>query len=126
MKQNSDIANIEGIVFSVFCGIIATFWNYCYGFGDHLEQLPVLRRAIDSSYLANDFFTNAASGFGPRYYFVNVIAWLSKFFSVPTIYYVLTLISNVLIAAISYFFSRDIFNLSVTGRIVLPTTKVFA
>ena len=110
MKQNNVITNIDGIIFSVFCGIIATLWNYSYGFGNHIEQLPILKRAIDSSYLINDFFTNATSGFGPRYYFINSVAWLSNFFSVPAIYFVFTLTSNILVSIISYFFSRDIFN----------------
>ena len=110
MKQNNDITNFDGIIFSIFCGIIATLWNYIYGFDNHIEQLPILKRAIDSSYLINDFFTNATSGFGPRYYFVNSVALLSNFFSVPAIFFVFTLISNTIVSIITYIFSRDFFN----------------
>jgi len=118
MKQNNIITNIDGIIFSVFCGIIATVWNYYYGFGNQIEQLPIVKRAIDSSYLVNDFFTNTTSGFGPRYYFVNIVAWLNNFFSVPLIYFFFTLISNILISTISYFYSREIFNNSILAGIL--------
>ncbi|MCD4817144.1 MAG: hypothetical protein K8S23_00455 [Candidatus Cloacimonetes bacterium] len=118
MKQNTAINNIDSIIFSIFCGIVATFWNYFYGLDNHIEQLPILMRAIDNSYLINDFFTNATSGFGPRYYFVHSIAWLGNFVSIPMIFFVFTLLSNISISIITYLFSRDFFNNSKFAGIV--------
>ena len=103
---------LEGCTFALIIGLLYTLHNYAFGIGDHLEQLPIVLRFIDNNYLINDFFTNVSTSFGPRYYFANIIATLSRVSSLPAVYFLLTILSNCAIAIITFLFARDLFNKS--------------
>jgi hypothetical protein len=99
------VQNIDLILFSLLVGFIATSISYSFGDIDHIEQVPLIYRAIDASYLQNDFFVNNASQFGPRYIYSHAIGWLVRFFPITNVFFFLTLLSNILISLCSGFFS---------------------
>lgn len=104
------------IIFSILIGIIATLASgYSYGTDDGISDIPIINRAIDASYLTNDFYTNVSAEFGPRFYFARIIAALSRIASLPYLYLILTFISNISVAMITAFFARDIFGKSGTA-----------
>ncbi|MBN1250558.1 MAG: hypothetical protein JXR51_05235 [Bacteroidales bacterium] len=93
--------NPNHIIFSIFIALIATLKSYYYADIDHIEQLPIILRKINSGYLTNDFFVNSTSGFGPRYYYTIFIAFFGRFLSLPIIFFSLTLISNIAVSLIT-------------------------
>lgn len=100
-------------VLATAMGIMSSMFVYHYGVGNHIEQLPIVMRTIDPSFLPHDFFTNAASVFGgPRFYFAHLIALLTNLGPLHIVYLCLHAISNVALALTTFFFARDIFGKS--------------
>ncbi len=52
--------------------------GYLYGAGDHSEQVPLILRATDPNHLANDWYVDANSDFGPRWFYVHGLAYISE------------------------------------------------
>jgi len=56
--------------------------GYLFGFSDHNEQLPQVRRMVDSSYLSRDWFVNQATAEGSiRNTYSHLMALLSQILS---------------------------------------------
>ena len=91
---------------AVLIGTIATITGYSIL---NEEQLPIVMRAIDSSFLTNDFFVNANAGFGPRFYFANFISLIASVTNLPFAYLFSLLASNILITIVTAFLTRDLF-----------------
>lgn len=107
------ISHIDGhIVLATIFGIVTTVANYSgYGVLDHVEQLPMIIRAMDSTYLLNDFFTNAGTSSVARSNYANFIASVSgSERNLPLIFLMLTLFANILISVITFHVACDIFN----------------
>lgn len=116
------------LLFCIAAGLLATLWGYNYSAGNAEEQLPFIYRALDSSFLTNDFFTNTFSLYGPRTFFSEFIAFFARLIPLATTLFLLTLIANITIAFISarvsqYFFPRSRFSvfLAAAGILTLKT-----
>lgn len=95
--------------FSVLFGTLAAVVSgYVFGSADHAEQLPIVFRIMDPGYLVNDFQTNAAVGFGPRFYFTHAMAALGSLIPLPIAYAALYLLIYIAVTAITAFAARDI------------------
>ena len=114
MRRNGTSRTNTFLLVSAIFGIITTIAKYSgYGVSNHIEQLPLVIRALDSSYLRNDFFVNAASSFGPRYYYTGFLATIAgEPERLPAVYLALTLLANVSIAVITFSFGRRLFGKS--------------
>jgi hypothetical protein len=97
------------LCFSLSIGLASTLWGYRFGDGNQVEQLPIVLRAIDPSYLTNDFFTNVTADYGPRTIFAEGVAFCARLAPVSTVYLVLTILGNVAIALVTILFARDLF-----------------
>ena len=106
-----------GLALAVFMGFTFTLIHYHYGTDNHIEQLPIIYRVIDPSFLVNDFFVNATASFGPRSYFAHFIALLAAFMPLPWVYLGLTAFANVLVAVISFLFGRELFKNDLAGAL---------
>ncbi|MBD3291737.1 MAG: hypothetical protein GF393_02340 [Armatimonadia bacterium] len=93
------------LVFGLLCG-------YTYGFGDHVEELPLVKRAIDPSYCPRDFFINRSQQFNPASYFVGPLAALARFLPLPGIMFVLMILINWASLVVTYLAARDLFDAS--------------
>lgn len=62
--------------------------NYQYFIPNHNEQIPIINRIIDLSYLKNDWFVNQNDGFSARYFYSAAIAYLTNFFDLPIVYFI--------------------------------------
>lgn len=117
------------LLFCISAGLLATLWGYNYSSGNAEEQLPFIFRALDPSFLQNDFFTNTFNMYGPRTFFSGFIAFFARLIPLATALFLLTLTANIAIAFISaqiakYFFPRSRFSVFLAAAGVL-TLKTF-
>lgn len=113
MTQENSIAQTGRFAFlSAIFGIITTIVRYTgYGVGDHIEQLPIIVHMLDSTYLLNDFFTNASINNYVRIHYANIVALLAgSEHNLPLIFLILTFCANILISVISFHMARHLFN----------------
>ena len=89
------------LLFALLAGSVLTAASYQFGLGNQVEQLPLILRAADSHWLSRDFFTNAASIFGPRSYYAQALAFASRFAPLPLLFLLLTLLCNVLVIGLT-------------------------
>ena len=83
---------INTIIWILSIGLLATIWGYRFGDFDHVEQLPLVKKAINSNYLIKDFFINInQEHFSPRNYYIYMVAFLSKITSLPAAFFLITL-----------------------------------
>jgi hypothetical protein len=104
-------------------------WGYNYSAGNAEEQLPFIFRALDPTFLNNDFFTNTFDLYGPRTFFSEFIAFFAKTMPLAAVLFLLALASNIAIAFLSakvsnYFFPRSRFSMYLAAAGVL-TLKTF-
>ena len=116
------------LLFSTGAALLATLWGYNYSAGNAEEQLPFLLRALDPSFLVNDFFTNTFEQFGPRTFYTNFVAFFANKIPLTITLFVLTLAANTAIAFLSglvsrHFFTRSRFShfLAAAGVLTLKT-----
>lgn len=95
--------------------LLASFFgtNVRYHAGDnnHIETLPGVYRVLDPHYLDNDYIFTAHNTVNPRSYFSFITGNLAKLTTLETVFYVLTVLSNLWIMitmyAIAYYLSKD-------------------
>lgn len=78
-----------------------TLFGYFYGHSDHLEHLPMVFRAMDSSYLLSDAFVQATDideVFNPRYFYIKSLSLLAQLLPLPFWALLFTFLSNWAIA----------------------------
>lgn len=101
---------IDVVLFGVLLGAVATLvGGYSYGTGDHIEQLPLVFRAIDPSYLTSDFFTDVASEDGPRFLYAQLLGALGRLIPIHIVYLILTLCANAAVLVITGIVLRHLF-----------------
>ncbi len=116
MSQNPTITHPRRLpsgylaLFCLLVGGVAALWGYSYIGGNQVEQLPLVMRAIDPTYLANDFFVNTFGPTSPRYFFAELIALLARLAPLPAVYLGLTILCNSLSALVTALFARDLFD----------------
>jgi hypothetical protein len=99
------------ILLTILFGVIRTLVSYSgFGFEDQIEQLPLIYRSFDSSYLQNDFFVNAALESAAR---TNYIRFIRLFTNapenLPLLFFIFTLILNAAIALVTFLSARTLF-----------------
>lgn len=104
-------------VFLLFAIYVST--SYSYGISNHNEQIPNIKRMIDSSYLNNDWFVNQNDGFTVRYYFSSVMAYLTNFADLSIIYFSIYVISLFFIITGIYLISQFLFNNNLTSFLTI-------
>ncbi len=116
------------LLFCISAGLLATLWGYNYSSGNAEEQLPFIFRALDPSFLKNDFFTNTFNLYGPRTFFSQFVTFFARAIPLAVVLFLLTLIANIAIAFLSaqvskYFFPRSRFSalLAAAGVLTLKT-----
>lgn len=100
---------------SIFFGILTTLLNYTFGNNDHLEQLPIIYKTLDETYLVNDFFVNSNAGFSPRYYYALLISFISSVIPIPWLFFTGTLLSNLSVSILTYLSGKELFKDDIAG-----------
>lgn len=73
-----------------------------YGIGNQVEQLSLIARLQDPAFAAGDFYVDAGTEFGPRYYYSHFLAWLAGFLPLPFVIHALSVLSNFALAGVSF------------------------
>ena len=85
---------------SALAALIYTVSEYHYGDINHISQIPQILRALDPSFLSNDFFLAQSALANPRFYYVRFIALISGG-SLESAFFLITLCSNVCIGLVT-------------------------
>jgi len=107
------------LILSVIMGIITTLCKYSYGVVDQIELLPVVMRAMDHSFLSNDFFTNTSTEFGPRFYYAKFLGMVTTLDTLPIFSWVMTVLINAGTAVITFLLARDLFRSRLAGIVAV-------
>ncbi|HAE33145.1 MAG TPA: hypothetical protein DCF86_04810 [Dehalococcoidia bacterium] len=108
-SDRSESTKIVLITYSTLFGLLAaSISGYYYGLSDHLQHLPTIFRMMDQNFLINDFYTNATSEFGPRYFYARLIAELGRFIDLPMLFLATFLGLYVAITTITALAARDL------------------
>jgi len=104
------ISTRDVILVAVLLACVSTLFNY-RGFGreNQIPELPLILRAADARYLATDFYTNAASRFGPKTVYSQWMALWSSRANLHWVCLIATLLINVAIALITLAVVRRLF-----------------
>jgi len=99
--------------------------SYHFGTDDHIEHFVSISRIMNSDYLINDYFVNANSGFGPRFYYSHLIAFLSHVAPLTVIFFILTFFSNFVIILVTYYFCKNFFRKNDFSCLLIPGFMMF-
>lgn len=97
---------------ALFIALVASlisFPGYELGVGNHVEQLPSILRLLDPDFCPHDFFVNARTGFGPRFYYNHFMAFLCRFLGVQGGFLTVTFLANAALLAVTYAAGRGFF-----------------
>lgn len=114
MNYTANVYRFGYLLTAILFGVIITVIKYQgYGVADHVEQLPLIYRALDSSYLISDFFVNSASTSVTRFGYSELLAALAgKKENLPLVFFLVTMTVNVSISTITYLFASKLYNSS--------------
>lgn len=105
--------------FSVLIGLLSSaLGGYRYGKQDQTVHLPEIFRAVHSSYLANDFWLNSASQFGPRFYYTEGVAFAANFIPIPAIIFFLFVCTSCVTSVVVAFAARDLSGSTVAALVM--------
>ena len=116
-----DISSKLALTIIFFLFSIVIFARYQFGISDQYEQLPIIFRVIDPSYLVNDWFTNQNDGFSPRFFYAHFIGFLATFLNPELIFFLLYIFFNLVFIISIFLISKEFFsnNLATIFTIIL-------
>lgn len=100
---------------AVFCLVLASAaliiggYNYALPGTDQIQQIPLIMRGLDPSFIQDDFFINSSMVFGPRYFYIKALSLLARFVPLPVLMLFFTWACYVSIAFITFAAARRIF-----------------
>ena len=97
------------VLLSLLAGAMVTCSGYSFGTVNQTDHLPVIFRAMDSTYLPSDFLVNSMDGFPGRYFYVEFMALLGHLIPLPYVFLILTFASNIATALLTGLAARDLF-----------------
>ena len=98
----------DELLFVILLGVLATTLGYQFSYGNQTEHIPLVLRLLDPSYLQDDFFVESASAFGPRFYYVHVLAFFAQWLPLSLVVLAMALAVNTALAALTVLAVRDL------------------
>ncbi len=95
--------------------------DYTYGVGDHIEELPLIHRALDADYCPNDFYINTSQQFSPATYYVAAVSALARLLPLPVVMFGLAIAFNWASLLVMYLAARDLMDGSDIAAMVACT-----
>jgi hypothetical protein len=84
--------------------------RYLFVNHNQFEQIPMILRFNDSTYLASDWATNLNAQFSPRFFFTAYMGILSRVIPLPIVYFIHYLLMVAVITLASYVFAKRLFH----------------
>ena len=106
--QEQNGVSVNDIGFAVLLALVSTVLSYQFAVGNQLEQLPIIIRQLDPSYLAKDFFLSTTEDFGPRTYFIVFLGFICQFISIPWAYASLMFVSDLALVGVTLWAARTV------------------
>lgn len=95
-----------------------------FGYGNQVEQFPIVARILDPGYLPRDFYVDATAGFGPRFYYAHGLAALAAHLPLPAVVLVLGLATDAALAFLAHQGARRFLGASRTGGLLAAALVV--
>jgi hypothetical protein len=102
---------------AVLLGVVATLWGYEYGTHNQTEYVLAAERLLESGFLSSDFFTNTTTSFGPRSYFIQLVALLATVAPLPAVFFCLALAANATTSAVTALAGNNLFGSPLAGAL---------
>jgi len=107
---NLRLNRVELFFFGLILATISLVLDpYTLGLDDHISQIPIILRMMDSTFLTNDFYVNAVTTLGPRYFYAHLVAFFATFVGLTKVMFLLTWISYAGVAWITLVAARRLF-----------------
>ena len=114
LKKNSNYKK-DLILYILLVAIVSFsfgFINYRGTIHNYRQYTLLINSAQDDSYLANDFFIQQNKGFNARYFVIQTIVFIDRFFdeldiTIPFLYSVTVFLISLNICLLSYFYFKD-------------------
>ena len=125
--KHEDILYLSIIFLLISVSISST---YIFGISNHTEQIPVINRVINSSYLHNDWFVNQNSELSPRFWYAQVMGFLGSFINLPELFFYFFIISTFASCSAIFLIGKSVFNnaicslLTITAILFFPQTAL--
>ena len=99
----------QSLIFALLAGTLFSIFRYNFIGLSQFDTLPTIYRMADPGYLVNDLFTNSAAKYSEDVYFAKFILLLAKLVPIPIVFFILTVLSNMAIAVVSFLTARHLF-----------------
>lgn len=83
--------------------------KYKFGISDQNEQLPIIYRIMDDSYLINDWFVNQTEGISPRFFYAHFLAFFSNFIDIESLFFIVFIAFTILAIISIYGIAWELF-----------------
>lgn len=97
-----------------------------FGYGNQAEQMPVVQKLLDPALFPRDAYVESAVGFGPRFYYVRLLAALGGIFPLPVLIHGIGLAASLALAWTSYLAARHLLGADRTGALVAGALAVIS
>lgn len=98
----------DSMILLGLAAVATTTYRYKFLGGQAMDDLPSLYRALDPTFLINDFYVNAKVRFSEDRYFIQFIAFLAKLAPVSMLCFALTLLAHWGIGWVSFGFGYEL------------------
>lgn len=86
-----------------------------FGYGNQIEQFSTVMRLLDPGAMPGDFYVDASVSFGPRFYYVHLLAKLTSLLGLPVAVHGLSILCNFALAAVSFAAATRLLGASAVG-----------
>jgi hypothetical protein len=99
----------QSLFFVLLAGTLFSIFRYNFIGLSQFDTLPTIYRMADPNYLVNDLFTNSAAKYSEDVFFAKFILLLAKVVPIPIVFFILTVLSNIGVAVVTFFTARYLF-----------------
>lgn len=110
--------------FALLLAALSTAIGYRFASGNQLEQLPIILRQLDPTYLTGDPFVASSASIGPRIYFARLVAVLCQVMPLSWAYVCLRFLSDLALIAVTLWAARRVIGADRSGAMIAAVLTV--
>src|SRR4051812_41543061 len=101
---------IWGLVLTALALLSILANGYTFGISDQDDQIPLINRILDSSFLRNDWFVNSNEGLNVRSLYSYLMAGVTRAVGIEIAFFIVYLIGVVVLATAVFLLGRAIWH----------------